>query len=148
MKLPTASSDVKKFIAQANNGNIDRVKVKRATASIGFGIKQRQFVDNLLEASQLGSYTNLFKVAAEFFKRSVPDFPEYLDHSVLLFEKNSNDSDINSKLTYKQDEVYFYFKELKVYYEDRGFNLKIKSIIILVLLHFAKTNKVLNLKNM
>lgn len=135
MKLPMQSKEATKFIKEANNGDL---KPKSKVSSILFSEKQNQFVSDLLAQSGITTYRSLFRIAIQFFKLSTPDFLEYTRFLPFLLEEYKSASNFK-KITFDGEDISPFLKEWIELYSEH-LKLKMKNILLLVLIHYAKHN--------
>lgn len=135
MKLPMQSKEVTKFVKEANNGDL---KPKSKVSSILLSEKQNQFVTDLLAQSGISTYRSLFRIATQFFKLSTPNFLEYTRFLPFILEEYKPTSNFK-KITFDGEDISPFLKEwIELYSEN--LKLKMKNILLLVLIHYAKHN--------
>lgn len=135
MKLPMQSKEATKFIKEVNNGDL---KPKSKVSSILLSEKQNQFVSDLLAQSGITTYRSLFRIATQFFKLSTPDFLEYTRFLPFLLEEYKSTSNFK-KITFDGEDISPFLKGWIELYSEH-LKLKMKNILLLVLIHYAKHN--------
>ncbi|MDD2170384.1 hypothetical protein QA264_06305 [Glaesserella parasuis] len=137
MKAIKRTAEVQNFINAATSGEIAK-KPKSTKASqlsnVVFTESQWNFINKVLEISKVGNVTALFNIAADFMKK---DF-NYLDYSSYTAFLIGNNAEASKRFSIRKDNAYTFFKGLYEEYKENWINIRLRGVLLLALLNYAK----------
>ncbi|MGX2957641.1 hypothetical protein ACWIYZ_11275 [Ursidibacter arcticus] len=137
MKTIKRTAEVQNFINGATSGEVVR-KTKATKPSlltnVVFTETQWSFIYKVFDISKVGNLTALFNIAADFMKK---DF-NYLDYSSYAAFLVGNKNEPSNRFSIKKDNAYNFYKGLYEEYKDNWINIRIRGVLLLGLLHYAK----------
>lgn len=146
MKGLSRTTTIENFISQATNGEIKKEKIKKMNTNLSkvrFTDMQWKFIYKILEISNIRTKTALFSSIAEFMRSNFNclDYIDYLDFitGVGVVKGTGKSYSIH------KNKAYEFFNELYEDYRINWVNIRIRGVIILALLHYAKCKLNLNL---
>lgn len=148
MRKMSRSTIATDFILQASSGEIRQEKPKKTNSNLSnvrFTDSQRQFIQKVLEISGIRSQSALFNISAEFMRVSFNhlDYVDYLD-----FITGVGGSGMGKGYPIQKNRAYEFFYELYEDYRINWVNIRVRGVIILSLLHYAKNKLNLDLNEL
>ncbi|HHT7781832.1 TPA: hypothetical protein ACT2GF_002201 [Pasteurella multocida] len=146
MKKMSRASQAMSFIAGAANGEITDKKTAKAkkynsvgSSTVNFSDAQGKLIKKLLEITNISTTMTLFSAAAQYMKEGI-DNSDYMDYIPFLIGDKSN-----YRFTMNKNGTYLYFREKYEEYKDNWVNIRLRGVITLSLLHYAKNKLNLDL---
>lgn len=141
MKGMSRATNAAAFISQASSGEIQQEKTKKTKktstnlSTVRFTEAQYKLIDKLLEITGIRKKTALFNTVAEFMRADFNylDYVDYLD-----FITGSNVQKLGRTYSIQKNRTYEFFYELYEDYRINWVNIRVRGVIILALLHYAK----------
>ncbi|WP_256893913.1 hypothetical protein [Rodentibacter caecimuris] len=145
MKKMSRATNAADFISQASSGEMKQEKPKKTSTNLStvrFTEAQYKLIDKLLEITNLNKKTALFSTVAEFMRANFNylDYVDYLD-----FVTGSNVKKSGRTYAIQKNRTYEFFYELYEDYRINWVNVRVRGVIILALLHYARCKLNLNL---
>lgn len=149
MKKISRASEAMNFIAGAANGEIadkPTEKVKKANSigcsNVNFSDSQWKLIQKLLEITKISTTMTLLSAAAQYMKEGIDNL-DYMEYLPFLIGDKSN-----YRFSISKNSTYFYFREKYEEYRDNWVNLRLRGVITLALLHYAKNKLNLDLNEL
>lgn len=138
MKGMSRATNAAAFISQASSGEIQQEKTKKTSTNLStvrFTEAQYKLIDKLLEITSIRKKTALFNIVSEFMRADFNylDYVDYLD-----FITGSNVQKLGRTYSIQKNRTYEFFYELYEDYRINWVNIRVRGVIILALLHYAK----------
>ena len=139
MKKMSRASQAMSFIAGATNGEIADKQTEKAkkynsvgSSTVNFSDAQGKLIKKLLEITKISTTMTLFSAAAQYMKEGIDNL-DYMDYLPFLIGDKSN-----YRFTMNKNSTYLHFREKYEEYKDNWVNLRLRGVITLALLHYAK----------
>ncbi|HHR5929652.1 TPA: hypothetical protein ACS7YQ_003861 [Providencia alcalifaciens] len=149
MKKMSRASQAMSFIAGATNGEIadkPTAKTKKynsaGSSTVNFSDAQGKLIKKLLEITKISTTMTLFSAAAQYMKEGIDNL-DYMDYIPFLIGDKSN-----YRFTMSKNSTYLYFREKYEEYKENWVNLRLRGVITLALLHYAKNKLDLDLNEL
>ena len=146
MKRLSRATTAADFISQATSGEMKKEKKTNTNLSnVRFTNTQWKLIDQVLEISNIRTKTALFSTVAEFMRSDFNclDYVDYLDFITGIGVKGSGKA-----YPIKKNRAYEFFYELYEDYRVNWVNIRVRGVIILAILHYAKNKLNLDLNEL
>lgn len=146
MKRLSRATTAVDFISQATSGEMKKEKKTNTNLSnVRFTNTQWKLIDQVLEISNIRTKTALFSTVAEFMRSDFNclDYVDYLDFITGIGVKGSGKA-----YPIKKNRAYEFFYELYEDYRVNWVNIRVRGVIILAILHYAKNKLNLDLNEL
>jgi hypothetical protein len=145
MKGMSRAINAAAFISQASSGEMKQEKPKKTSTNLStvrFTDAQYRLIEKLSETTNLNKKAALFNTVAEFMRTDFNylDYVDYLD-----FVTGSNVQKSGHTYAIQKNRTYEFFYQLYEDYRINWVNVRVRGVIILALLHYAKCKLNLNL---
>ncbi|MDG6261631.1 hypothetical protein P9J86_06965 [Glaesserella parasuis] len=145
MKLSRATT-AEAFISKATSGEMKKEKKPNTNlSSVRFTDTQWKLIYKVLEISNISTKTALFNTIAEFM-RSDFNYLDYVDY--LDFITGVGVSGSGKAYPIQKNRAYEFFSELYEDYRVNWVNIRVRGVIILAILHYAKNKLNLDLNEL
>lgn len=136
------------FISKASSGEIKLDKPKKTNSNLSnvrFTDTQWKLIQNVLEVSNIRTQAALFSSAAEYMRVGFNylDYVDYLDFLTGVGVKGTSKA-----YTIQKNRTYDFFYELYEDYRVNWVNIRVRGVIILSILHYAKNKLNLDLNEL
>lgn len=145
MKGMSRANNAKDFILQASSGEIKPKKKSTNLSNVKFTDSQWKLIDKMLELTNIRTKTALLSTTAGFMQTGFNylDYAEYLDFLTGLKVKSTGRG-----YSITKNRTYEFFYELYEDYRVNWVNIRLRGVIILSLLHYAKNKLNLDLNEL
>lgn len=146
MKRLSRATTAVDFISQATSGEMKKEKKTNTNLSnVRFTNTQWKLIDQVLEISNIRTKTALFSTVAEFMRSDFNcfDYVDYLDFITGIGVKGSGKA-----YPIQKNRAYEFFYELYEDYRVNWVNIRVRGVIVLAILHYAKNKLNLDLNNL
>lgn len=148
MKKLSRATTAADFISQATSGEMKQEKIKKTNTNLSnvrFTNTQWKLIDKVLEISNIRTKTALFSTVAEFMRLEFNyfDYVDYLDFVTGVGVKGSG-----KPYPIQKNRAYEFFYELYEDYRLNWINIRVRGVIILAILHYAKNKLNLDLNEL
>lgn len=134
------------FISKATSGEMKKEKKANTNLSnVRFTDTQWKLIYKVLDISNIRTKTALFNTIAEFMRSDFNylDYVDYLDFITGVGVKGSGKA-----YTIQKNRAYEFFYELYEDYRVNWVNIRVRGVIILAILHYAKNKLNLDLNEL
>ena len=145
MKGMSRAKNAKDFILQASSGEIKPKKTSTNLSNVKFTDSQWKLIDKMLELTNIRTKTALLSTTAGFMQTGFNylDYAEYLDFLTGVKVKGTGRG-----YSITKNRTYEFFYELYEDYRVNWVNIRLRGVIILSLLHYAKNKLNLDLNEL
>ncbi|MGX2951201.1 hypothetical protein ACWIUA_09915 [Ursidibacter sp. B-7004-1] len=146
MKRLSRATTAADFISKATSGEMKKEKKANTNLSnVRFTNTQWKLIDKVLEISNIRTKTSLFSSIAEFMRSDFNylDYVEHLDFITGVGVKGSGKA-----YAIQKNRAYEFFYELYEDYRVNWVNIRVRGVIILAILHYAKNKLNLDLNEL
>lgn len=146
MKGLTRANNAAAFIAQATSGEMKKGKLSTNSnlTKVRFTNIQMRLIDKMLKISNIGSVAALFGTVAEFM-RSDFNHLDYVDYLNFIVGAGNG---TGKGYSIQKNRAYELFCELYEDYRVNWVNIRVRGVIILSILHYAKNKLNLDLNEL
>lgn len=146
MKALSRATTAADFISKATSGEMKKEKKANTNLSnVRFTDTQWKLIYKVLEISNIRTKTALFNTIAEFMRSDFNylDYVDYLDFITGVGVKGSGKA-----YPIQKNRAYEFFYELYEDYRINWVNIRVRGVIILAILHYAKNKLNLDLNEL
>ena len=146
MKALSRVTTAADFISKATSGEMKKEKKANTNLSnVRFTDTQWKLIYKVLEISNIRTKTALFNTIAEFMRSDFNylDYVDYLDFITGVGVKGSGEA-----YSIQKNRAYEFFYELYEDYRINWVNIRVRGVIILAILHYAKNKLNLDLNEL
>lgn len=146
MKALSRVTTAADFISKATSGEMKKEKKANTNLSnVRFTDTQWKLIYKVLEISNIRTKTALFNTIAEFMRSDFNylDYVDYLDFITGVGVKGSGEA-----YSIQKNRAYEFFYELYEDYRVNWVNIRVRGVIILAILHYAKNKLNLDLNEL